>query len=517
MNVNSERDHLENHNLEKYKLRDFEHRHASPNKHYNPEQAFLDYLYSKKEDYPCVGDAYNAYMHKHDSSVVLFILAAIENHDLFIFDFSRQYEYEIKLTQNDLADLVEFMEEFTNNINVQKPNSEEAEDIGEKLYRILIPDELDDMIRKKYDKDEWSAWIYSKDKKYNHIWEWLYITSKTSNNTETSEVASHKTPDPDKNSSSTKKKLGFRNSEKELSSDSPVEKPKENEKQKGFFLGDVFSIIRLPKENCNFEIKRSESRINSVAILLDKSCECALSDKKCLVKLCGKSIKLSPYNLKSLHNAHIGLFDYMHIAAGIKLIKKNKVEIIQAVKKAASLNDHLFIFYNIWKDKEKCSMHNILLDVVNLNPDKAVIYTSLDVQKDFATLFAKCFYDCVLEENDVAKAVKKAREEIRNGYLFSTPNGELERALKDHNIGKLKEKFKSEHNITLSDSVIVENIAEENDIGRISDNEKTYRVKKKDGKLTIYETDRNLSLNRFWRLAYVVNANPFTAATWVRS
>lgn len=508
------------------KVGDLNHRYATPNEHYDSKQDFLNDLVRIK-DYPCVAEAYDAYRHEHDSSVVLFILAAIESRDLFIFDFSRSDKYEVKLTQNDLADLVYFKENFTNNLNLQKPNLEEAEDIGKKLYRILIPDELDKEIQEKYDKVEWSAWIYCKNEEFNPIWEWLYITSKTSNNTETSDVASDKTPD--KNSSSPKKKFGLlkwhRNPKNKLSSYSPVEKPQENKKEEGFFWGDEFSIIRLSK-NCNFEIERSESQINSVAILFDKDCKSARSDEKCLFDLCRRySIDPSHYNFTSDSPNALPIvpFDYMHIAADIDIIKKNYDKFMQALTMAAtSLSRNLNIFYNIWNAKKRNaekqrSMHNIQLKVVDSIPAKTRIYTSFDVQKDFAALFAKCFYDCAVEENDVAKAIKKAREEIKDGYLFSTTNRELERALNDHNIRKLKEIFKSEHHITLSDPVIVKNIAEEHDIGRISDNEKTYNVKKKDGKLTIYETGRNLSFNRFCRFAYVVYGNPFTAAIWARS
>ena len=285
----------------------------------------------------------------------------------------------------------------------------------------------------------------------------------------------------------------------------------------GFFWGDKFSIIRLPIDG-NFEIERSESQIKSVAILLDKTCDCAISDMKCLSNLCQHPIQISNYHLKSLHNKLIGRRDYMHIAADIRLIEKNYDDIIQAVKIAASLSEKLFVFYNIWNEEEPRSMHDIRLKVVNSIPAKTRIYTSFDVPKYFATLFAKCFYDCVVEENDVAKAIKKAREEIKNGYLFSTTNGELEKDLNDRNIQEGSKEIFKQH-IQLSNDLFVEDITEENDVWMLSDrkNGKTYRIKKKDGKLTIYETDRNVSSNRFWRFAYVVNGNPFTTATWVRS
>jgi hypothetical protein len=284
------------------------------------------------------------------------------------------------------------------------------------------------------------------------------------------------------------------------------------EKKKAFW-GDKFSIVRLPK-NSNFEIERSESQINSVAILLDKTCDYAISDMECLSNLCQHPI--SDYNLGSLQNEYMGPVDYMHIAGDIKKIKENYDDIIEAVKIAASLSKELFIFYNIWNDEKQHSMHNIQLEVVDSIPAKTRIYTSFDVSKEFATLFAKCFYDCVVEENDVAKAIKKAREEIKNGYLFSTTNGELERDLNDRNIQEGSKEIFRHQKIELSGSVT---IAEENGIWMLSDrkNEKTYCIKKKGGKLTIYETDRNLGFNRFWRFAYVLDGNPFTAATWVRS
>jgi hypothetical protein len=496
-----------------------------------------------KEKYPCLIAADKS--STQDSRTHLFILAIHDDEkdkekcNIYVTNFKRLHHINNPRTpegQQKELDIVSVLSDYEynviKNLKDQKLSKKDAEDIGKMLFKTLIPNEIKTKLRNELknesEKVEWWVWIYSDVDEFNPIWEWLYTSPKPPNNTKQSNVANQKTMD--KNSSKWKEKISnFIKREpkpkNKLSKESKMEQPQENEKEEGFFWGDAFSIIRVPK-NCDFEIERSESQINSVAILFDDDCKSARSDEKCLFDLCRHySIDPSQYNFTSNSPNALPImpFDYMHIAADIGIIEKNYVKFNQALSMAAtSLSTNLNIFYNIWnakkRDAEKQrSIHNIQLKVMDSIPAKTRIYTIFDVQEDFAALFAKCFYECSIEENDVAKAVKKAREEIKNGYLFSTTNSELEKALKDQNIRKLKEIFKSKHHITLSDPVIVENIAEENGIGMISANEKTYNVKKKDGKLTFYETGRNLSFNRFCRFAYAVYGNPFTAAIWARS
>lgn len=302
-------------------------------------------------------------------------------------------------------------EVLRNTLIARNLSKEYAAESGRTLFQKLIPEEIRKRLESELEKShniKWGVWIYSNDDDFNPLWEWLYTPSEMSSNTEISDATSHKTKN--ENSSPLRKiTIFFRFWRK----GNKIQQPQENEKEDGFFWGDRFYIIRVPKPP-NFQDLNS---INNVALLFNKGgCAYAYDDKKCIHKPCEvkpKEIELADYNaLKGLNN-----FDCIHVAADITDLKKKTRDVVRnalSFKRNNSGNDkkaHSFLFLNICK----CDTSSkIQLELRELTSAITWIDTSLPVTKKFAPIFAEEFYKkfCRTGKN-VAEAATKTREEIK--------------------------------------------------------------------------------------------------------
>jgi hypothetical protein len=210
--------------------------------------------------------------------------------------------------------LSEYKNQVIMNLKDQNLSKAEAEKIGKELFNTLIPSEiitrLRNKLKNKSSKVEWWVWIYCDFDDFNPLWEWLYTAPSNDTAPKTSNVATQK--NADENSSCLKKVFSrllewLQNRENKLSPESRVQHT-QDKKENGFFWGDRFFLVRVPK---NYKFQELEFGIENVGILKDTGCHYACRDREHLENLCGlkpKEIELNDFS--TLEILYIPLFSW---------------------------------------------------------------------------------------------------------------------------------------------------------------------------------------------------------------
>jgi hypothetical protein len=455
-----------------------------------------------RDDFPCIDSAVKA--SKNGFPILLFILAIKEKkkgYRFYIFSsvLSKLYYVTDKDIEMKMAKkLSQYKNEVIKDLRDRKQIKKKVVDIGKILFDEFIPEEIKYMLRNKLkqesDKLEWGVWIYSDVDDFNPIWEWLYTSQKPST------VANQKGT----------KKISLRSITEYFH-----KQESENNEENGFFWGDKFFLSRVPRK---YEFHELKFKIKNLAMLQHRACAYSGRDMSCLSNSCSISpntIELNEWDkLKNLND-----YDCIHVAAHRKTFKKSGYkDFVEGALEYSGNNNPLddsgtkkpyFLFLNICE----CNS-DIRLKFIDIISPKTWIDTSLGVKKNFVSTckFSKYFYNEFCGEGkNVAEAATKAREKIKNGYLFCRLdiNKELELDLNSETItDRLKSVFK-DNGIILSKKAYCE--TEKNNSWKIIDIKEIYIITKENNKIIIYKSQNGGDLcNGFWRFAYIVNGNPYT-------
>lgn len=402
------------------------------------------------KQYPHIKEALEAFMSDSNTFLLIAVVSGKTTAKIYFFTKQNQTPTSITIDTTKKNEIMEVYTKIRKKMKAEKSDCTQKDiiDSGNELFQKL----LEGVLPEKPDK-EYGVWIYCEDKQINPLWEWICVKSEDES----------------------------------------------SENSKYFFWGDRFFIVRIPTERIpeTYKSEDSKFKIEEVDILLDTNSSNACSDRKCLREL-GIVDNEIDLNKPDAQN-NLKASDCIHIAADIELFIHH-TPLLNALKAS---KDMTFLFLNIWGPGVSRGMH--IMKWINVISAKTRIYPILNVPPDFAPIFAKCFYECVAKEKNVAEAVRKTREEIEKGYLFCITDGDFKKDLNMCIIPeKLREKFNDEGSPVSNDVTITK----ENDKWTITDEENIYTAREKDGKLKIYEKERNSGCKKFWRLAYVVKGNP---------
>ena len=271
----------------------------------------------------------------------------------------------VKLSQ-DYEQLIErFKKELT-----EFTGSEEAiERLGAEFYKVLPP-----VVRKVLEdkKIDW-VWIDCTKEEINPFWEWIYTGGG-----------------------------------------------------EPFFWGDRFHIVRIP-ESWKEGAAPLTFKIENIAIVKGSLCPLILDDNKCLDGLC-KAIYREQIGLEDCDRLkNLDVFDGIHVVASSGTFGKSYFnKYIKSIKMAlsskrqanlsngnATKNRPAFLFLNI------CGCNkDIQSQIRELISADMWIDTSFEVTEDFASIFAKEFYEEFCTGKSAVEAVTKARQKIGNKNIL---------------------------------------------------------------------------------------------------
>jgi hypothetical protein len=227
---------------------------------------------------------------------------------------------------------------------------------GKKLYNILIPGEINEVLQNDDIKIE-KVLICCADMEIDYVWEWIHWK---------------------------KEKL----------------------------WGDMFHIFRI-SENCKFDASNFE--IHGVTILKAPNCTFAAAECNNIERKIG--VRPTERVFRGIEDiGNINNFDGIHVVADI--MEERMTDTVNRAYSDSVSNpsreDQKFVFLNIiTSDSENpCCTSNYSPKWTNLIPAKMCIYTSLSVPKDLAQKFTESFYECFVLGNDIVEATKEAREKI---------------------------------------------------------------------------------------------------------
>jgi hypothetical protein len=228
--------------------------------------------------------------------------------------------------------------------SINENNGKKVKNRGQKLNRELIYEELGTKLKEELQKDDEKnnkILICCEDEDINYVWEWIYC------------------------------------------------------KEKNFFWGDRFHIVRIPKEGIpDREFKNSNFQINSVTILKDDCpvawniCE-KMCDKLNNIVTCTKENLLDNTKLKSL-----SIPDCIHIGASRETFEG---ENLTTIRQRLPQRKPFFLFFNIFSN-EPSSTFDYVSKLISPCPATIWIDSTLNIPEKFAKLFVNNFYDEVIEE-----------------------------------------------------------------------------------------------------------------------
>lgn len=268
-----------------------------------------------------------------------------------------------KTKQINKTTISDIKEDLLQSINKEKI----VKNCGEELNTALICDEIGTKVKEELQKDDDknnNILIYCQDEYIDYVWEWIYW------------------------------------------------------KEKNFFWGDRFHIVRIPK-NYKFE-KDLKFQIDTFTFLLDSYCpqvckKCKKS-KKFLNELLENIVECKKIPLESSKQFR-HLKDCVHIGACRETIEKNP-DYFKTFKGELALNKPKFLFLNIFTKKNSPSKRGLLSEAINSAPPTIWIDSSLNIEENFASAFVESFYEVFeksLKNNKEAKIVEiiaKTREKI---------------------------------------------------------------------------------------------------------
>jgi hypothetical protein len=217
-----------------------------------------------------------------------------------------------------------------------------------------------------------------------------------------------------------------------------------------FFWGDKYHIIRIP-ENCEFE--NSKFRINTFTFLLDGSCLPACDkckkSKKSLKELLEGIVECNEIKFNSPEK-----FDDLEVLDCIHVGACEETLKKTPLEYKTKFLERLkrkpkFIFLNMFAEESSSTYAPLSEAIKSVPPNTWIDSSSLNVPEEFALDFIECFYETF-------------KESLKN-------NNEAKIV---EIIGKTREKIEK-----------------------------------------IEKNQEKLNSNAFWRLAYVVNGNPYTKFT----
>jgi hypothetical protein len=236
---------------------------------------------------------------------------------------------------------------------------EQIEDLGSKFYEAFIPD---DEIRAELEgaNINW-VWIDCRQEEIYPFWEWLHTNKK--------------------------------------------------ENKKGYFWGDEYNIIRLPK-NCEFQNSNSPYQIKSIAMISDYDCSCITEDEECIREL----PEMFPIGFNEIKNESekLNAYDCIHLVGSGAVVTK---DLLSPCADALSLNLK-FLFLNIRapNDNHSTANHDLIVKLKKLFTRSAEIWidTSWDLPDEPAPHFVKYFYgkELWVNEKNVASIATKTRKKI---------------------------------------------------------------------------------------------------------
>lgn len=361
----------------------------------------------------CIPHLYNAYCAARDVSYpVLFICAFLDEKKKICLHILNWKDSKtpclVKVANENEKKIKEEIKRVRTTLETElKSNSGDEKIIqtGKSLFEKLVSKKQNGIIINELKKNKWGMWIYCDDV-FDPIWEWLYVTSKTSSNSETPDVTIRKTRD--KNSSRVSRFFKGGQNWNKLSK-SNVEQPQKNSKEEGFFWGDKFSIIRIAE---NSEFEDSSFQINNVGFLGDENCEAptAVRDHSCLNTKGVYSSYITSDNPRILND-----YDCIYVVATAEAEAEAEANTrhgeIERTIGGQNINKKNFLFLNILTRNSYtvCSLQSKLMRLI---PAKTCIYTSLNVSVDFTPKFTDCFFECVCGGKNVAEVATEAREKI---------------------------------------------------------------------------------------------------------
>lgn len=258
--------------------------------------------------------------------------------------------------------------------NNEKKVKKRVERSGKQLYRKLIHEEIENELKEELKKDDDKnnkILICCKDKEIDYVWEWIYW------------------------------------------------------KEKDFFWGDKFHIVRLSKDGISHrELKNSNFQIKKFATVSDINCNCTTKVISYFDVLIGAN-NYKKIKLQELSDNNLNAIDCIHFVGNIETFRNNTSLITdcgnrlngQNTSNSNCANTQLkFLFSNIRVPasstlEEKGSN---LSQLKELLASAAEIYidTTFDPPDDHEISFVKSFYDKFQNEKNVVEAATEARRSI---------------------------------------------------------------------------------------------------------
>jgi hypothetical protein len=236
---------------------------------------------------------------------------------------------------------------------------EQIEGLGGKFHEAFIPDAE---IRAELEgaNINW-VWIDCRQEEINPFWEWLHTNKK--------------------------------------------------ENKRGYFWGDEYIIIRLPK-NCEFDNSNYPYQIKSIAMISDYGCSCITEDDECFRDL----PNVSSIMFEDIKNESVNLNDYdcIHLVGSGAVVTE---DLLSPCARALSNCNLKFLFLNIRapNDNHSTPNHDLIVRLKELFTRSAEIWidTSWDLPDERAPHFVKYFYNEPWDnEKNVASVATKARKKI---------------------------------------------------------------------------------------------------------